>query len=51
MLALNRTLLRDLWQMRGQTLAVGPVMACGIATFIRSLSTLESLCITLVVRR
>jgi putative ABC transport system permease protein len=43
MTALDRKLVRDLWQMRGQALAIGLVMACGVATFVMSLSTLSSL--------
>ena len=40
---LDRKLVRDLWQMRGQAVAVGLVIACGAATFVMSLSTLDSL--------
>jgi putative ABC transport system permease protein len=43
MTALNRKLVRDLWLMKGQALAICLVMACGIATFVMSLSTLASL--------
>jgi putative ABC transport system permease protein len=43
MRALDRKLVRDLWQMKGQALAIGLVIACGIATFVMSLSTLTSL--------
>jgi putative ABC transport system permease protein len=43
MRALDRKLLRDLWQMRGQALAISLVIACGIATFVMSLNTLGSL--------
>ncbi len=43
MRALDRKLLRDLWQMKGQALAIGLVLACGVATFVMSLSTLASL--------
>ncbi len=43
MRALDRKLLRDLWQMRGQALAISLVMACGVATFVMSLTALESL--------
>ncbi len=46
MSALNRKLLRDLWQMRGQALAIALVMACGIATFVLSRSMLHSLELT-----
>jgi putative ABC transport system permease protein len=41
--ALDRKLLRDLWLMRGQALAICAVMACGVATFVMSLSLLWSL--------
>lgn len=41
--ALDRKLLRDLWGIRGQALAIALVMAAGIATFVMSLSTLQSL--------
>ncbi len=43
MTALNRKLLRDLLQMKGQALAIIAVMACGVATFVMSLTTLRSL--------
>ncbi len=43
MTALHRKLIRDLWQMKGQALAIGLVMASGVAMFVMSLSTLESL--------
>ncbi|MEQ8766421.1 MAG: ABC transporter permease, partial [Planctomycetota bacterium] len=40
---LDRKLLRDLWHMRGQSLAIALVIASGIATLIMAVSTLESL--------
>ena len=43
MRALDRKLVRDLWQMRGQAAAVALVIACGAATFTMSLTTLDSL--------
>ncbi len=43
MAALNRKLFRDLMQMKGQSLAICMVMACGVATFVMSLTTLRSL--------
>lgn len=43
MRSLDRKLLRDLWQMKGQSLAISLVIACGVATFVMSLCTLESL--------
>jgi putative ABC transport system permease protein len=46
MTSLNRKLVRDLLLMKGQALAIALVMACGVATFVMSLSTLASLQIT-----
>lgn len=43
MLAIHRKLMRDLAHMKGQVVAIVLVIACGIATFVMSLSTLESL--------
>ncbi len=43
MTALNRKLFRDLSRMKGQGLAICAVMACGVATFVMSLTTLKSL--------
>ena len=43
MAPLDRKLIRDLWLMRGQVLAVALVMACGVATVVLSLGTWESL--------
>ena len=40
---LHRKLLRDLWLLRGPVLAIGLVMASGVATFVMSLSTLSML--------
>ncbi len=40
---LDRKLLRDLWQVKGQAIAIALVIGCGVATFVMSLSTLESL--------
>src|SRR5262245_17795073 len=40
---LDRKLLRDLWQMKGQAVAICLVMACGVATFVMSLSMIGSL--------
>jgi len=47
MTALNRKLLRDLWQMRGQALAISLVLACGITVFVTNLSMRASLVSTL----
>jgi putative ABC transport system permease protein len=41
--ALRRKLLRDLWGMKGQALAIAMVIVSGVATFVISLSTLDSL--------
>lgn len=43
MTALNRKLLRDLWAAKGQVLAIALVLAGGIATYVMSASTLDSL--------
>jgi putative ABC transport system permease protein len=41
--ALNRKLLRDLWRLRGQVLAIAMVVASGVAVLVMSLTTLSSL--------
>ena len=41
--ALDRKLLRDLWLMRGQALAIGLVVASGVAMFVGYRSTFHSL--------
>lgn len=46
MRALDRKLVRDLWSIKGQVLAIGLVIAGGVATFIMSVSVLDSLRIT-----
>lgn len=46
MQALDRKLLRDIWHMRGQVLAIGLVIGSGVAVLIMSLSTLDSLNVT-----
>lgn len=46
MSALNLKLLRDLWAMRGQALAIAAVIAGGVATLVMSLSTYDSLLTT-----
>lgn len=43
MKALDRKLLRDLWHMRGQVLAIAAVIMGGVATLVMSLSTYDSL--------
>ncbi len=46
MQALDKKLLRDLWHLRGQALAIALVIMAGVATFIMFLSTLDSLRLT-----
>lgn len=41
--ALDRKLMRDIAAMKGQALAIGAVMACGIAVFVMAISTLRTL--------
>ncbi|UCD35772.1 MAG: ABC transporter permease, partial [Nitrospiraceae bacterium] len=43
MKAINRKILRNLWTMKGQALAIVMVIASGVATFIMSVSTMQSL--------
>jgi len=43
MTALNHKLVRDLWALKGQALAIALVITSGGATFVMSLSTLDSL--------
>ncbi len=43
MRAIHRKLLRDLWQIKGQGLAISLVIAAGVTMFIMYLSTFESL--------
>ncbi|MBT8043493.1 MAG: FtsX-like permease family protein [Verrucomicrobiae bacterium] len=43
MKSINVKLLRDLSQMKGQSLAIGAVVACGIAVFVMSMTTHRSL--------
>ena len=43
MTALDKKLWRELWQMRTQALAIALVIVGGVAIFIMSLSTLDSL--------
>lgn len=46
MQALDRKLWRELWAMRGQALAIALVIASGVAVYVMSLSTLDSLRLT-----
>ena len=41
--ALHRKLLRDLWHLKSQAVAISLVMACGVATFVMSVSTASSM--------
>jgi putative ABC transport system permease protein len=41
--ALDRKLLRDLWRLKGQAVAIGAVMAAGLAMFVAYFSTFTSL--------
>jgi putative ABC transport system permease protein len=41
--ALDRKLLRDLWQMKGQSAAIATVIAAGVAMFVMYLSNFQSL--------
>jgi putative ABC transport system permease protein len=43
MRALDRKLLRDLWRLRGQVIAIAMVVASGVAVLVMSLSTIEAL--------
>ena len=43
MRTIDRKVVRDLWHLRGQVVAIGMVVAAGIAALIMSLSTLEAL--------
>ncbi len=43
---IDRKLWRDLWWMRGQAAAIAMVIVSGVATFIMSISTLDSLRLT-----
>ncbi len=43
MKALQRKLLRELWQLRSQAVAIAVVIAGGVATLVMSLSTLDTL--------
>ncbi len=45
--ALDRKLLRDLWAIRGQALAIALVMAAGISVFVAMISTFDSLDLSL----
>lgn len=46
MSALTRKLLREVWQLRGQALAIAVVIGGGVATLVMSLSSLDSLTLT-----
>jgi putative ABC transport system permease protein len=44
--SLDRKLLRDIWHLKGQILAIALVVACGIASFVMSMSVYNSLTLT-----
>ncbi len=44
--ALNKKLIRELWRLRGQVVAIAMVIACGVATLVMALSTVEALQVT-----
>jgi putative ABC transport system permease protein len=44
--ALDRKLLRDLWAMKGQAIAIALVIVSGVATFVMFISTMDTLNIT-----
>ena len=46
MKALDRKLLRDLWAMKGQAIAIALVIVSGVATFVMFISTMDTLNIT-----
>ncbi len=46
MRTIDRKILRNLWGMKGQALAIALVIASGVATFIMSVSTMQSLRLT-----
>ncbi len=46
MRALNRKLLRDLWRLKTQLLAISLVMACGVGAFLMAVSASRSLAAT-----
>ena len=43
MRALNRKLVRDLWHLRGQMVAIALVVACGVAVFVSTRAAYQSL--------
>jgi putative ABC transport system permease protein len=43
MRALDKKLLRDLWALKGQVLAISLVLAAGVATYVMAASTLDSM--------
>jgi len=46
MTAIYQKMWRDLWQLRGQAFAIMLVLACGVATYVMFVSTLDSLNLT-----
>ncbi|MEM9275050.1 MAG: hypothetical protein AAGA80_19105 [Cyanobacteria bacterium P01_F01_bin.143] len=43
---LDRKIIRELWQQRGQVVALGLVLVCGIASFLMALSAYSSVKLT-----
>src|SRR5438477_4073431 len=43
MSSLDRKLLRDLWELKGQALAISLVMGCAVAMLVAMLSTMQSI--------
>lgn len=46
MKALNHKLLRDIWKMKGQAVAIALVIVSGVATYLMLISTMNSLNLT-----
>ncbi|MEJ2574162.1 MAG: FtsX-like permease family protein [Gammaproteobacteria bacterium] len=46
MRAIDRKIWRDLWQMKGQALAIALVVMCGVGTYIMFLTTLNALIVS-----
>jgi len=46
MRAIDRKMWRDLWQMKGQALAIAMVVMCGVGTYIMFLTTLNALIVS-----
>ncbi|MBD2329187.1 FtsX-like permease family protein [Alkalinema sp. FACHB-956] len=46
MKSLDRKLMRDLWRLRGQVIAIALIVACGLASFVAMTGTYEALQLT-----